>query len=74
MKQVDFGDVDLSMSQFDNCDLEEAVFNRSIIEKADFRTARNYRIDPEQNKVKQAKFSALGLAGLLDKYNLIIEH
>jgi len=73
LKQVDFGEVDLSGSVFHNCDLEDAVFNRSNLEKTDFRTVRNFQIDPEQNKMKQAIFSVVNLAGLLGKYNLRVE-
>jgi len=73
LKQVDFGETDLSMAVFKNCDLALASFVRTNLEKTDFRTARNYSLDPEQNKVKGAKFSHLGLAGLLYKYRLDIE-
>ena len=73
IKEADFAEVDLSMSMFDNCDLLNASFVRTNLEKTDFRTARNYSIDPEMNRMKNAKFSNLGLAGLLYKYNLDIE-
>jgi len=73
IKEVDFAEVDLSMSIFDNCDLLNASFVRTNLEKTDFRSARNYSIDPEMNRMKNAKFSNLGLAGLLYKYNLDIE-
>jgi hypothetical protein len=43
------------------------------LEKADIRTSHNYTIDPEKNKVKKAKFSIHGIAGLLDKYDIEIE-
>jgi fluoroquinolone resistance protein len=43
------------------------------IEKADFRTAYNYHLDPESNRLKGAKFSFHGLPGLLGKYGLEIE-
>jgi fluoroquinolone resistance protein len=58
---------------FDNCDLTRATFDRSVLEKADFRTSYNYSIDPENNKIKKAKFSLLGVSGLLDKYDIAIE-
>jgi len=31
------------------------------------------RIDPELNRIKKAKFSQSGLAGLLEKYDLEID-
>lgn len=73
LRDVDFTECDLTSAVFDECDLANATFERTIIEKADFRTAFNYSIDPESNKVKKARFSTAGLAGLLDKYDINIE-
>ncbi|WP_373542362.1 pentapeptide repeat-containing protein [Chamaesiphon sp.] len=64
---------DLSSSVFDNCDLTRTIFARTILEKADFRNSFNYSIDPELNRIKKAKFSQSGIAGLLDKYDIEIE-
>jgi hypothetical protein len=33
----------------------------------------HYCIDPESNKIKKARFSMYGLAGLLSKYNIVID-
>ena len=73
LKEIDFSESDLSMAAFNNCDLLNASFVRTMLEKTDFRTAINYSFDPELNKVKKAKFSVAGIAGLLSKYNLDIE-
>ena len=73
IKEVDFVEADLSMSIFKNCDLLDTTFMRTILEKVDFRTAKNYSFDPEINKIKKAKFSYLGIAGLLAKYDIDIE-
>jgi fluoroquinolone resistance protein len=73
LKETDFTETDLSMAVFKNCDLMNASFVNAILEKADFRTARNYALDPELNKIKKAKFSFPGVAGLLVKYNIDIE-
>lgn len=73
MKEVDFSGVDLSMSVFENCDLLGTVFKYANLEKVDFRTSYNYAFDPEVNKIKQARFSYSGIAGLLGKYNIDIE-
>lgn len=72
LKDVDFSQVDLSAAVFENCDLHGACFSNSILEKTDFRTATNFAIDPEGNKIKKAKFSESNLAGLLVKYDLDI--
>jgi fluoroquinolone resistance protein len=71
--EVDFTECDLGCSVFDKCDLTRTIFERTILERADFRTAFNYSIDPELNRIKKAKFSQSGIAGLLDKYDLEIE-
>jgi uncharacterized protein YjbI with pentapeptide repeats len=58
---------------FDNCNLTGAAFDNTTLEKADFRTAHNYSVDPERNRVKKARFSIQGLAGLLNRYDIEIE-
>jgi len=71
--QADFTETDLSNSVFDNCDLFRTTFENTILEKTDFLTAYNYSIDPELNRIKKAKFSMAGIAGLLDKYDIEIK-
>jgi len=73
LKEVDFAEADLSNATFINSDLTTAIFDNTNLEKADLRTAYNYTIDPERNKLKKAKLSVSGLCGLLEKYDLIIE-
>jgi fluoroquinolone resistance protein len=73
VKNVDFTEADLSQGTFDQCDLQDAVFIQSILEKTDFRTARNYAFDPESNRMKKAMFSLPDVVGLLAKYNIVIE-
>ncbi len=73
LQEVDFTEADLTGSVFDNCDLTGAIFDNTIIEKADFRTSYNYSINPENNRIKKAKFSITGIAGLLDKYDIEVE-
>jgi fluoroquinolone resistance protein len=71
-QETDFTECDLHSALFRNCDLGRAVFFHTILEKADLSTSWNYTLDPEENKIKKAKFSREGLAGLLDKYELEI--
>jgi len=73
LQETDFTEADLTGSVFDNCNLAHAIFDHSILEKADFRTAYNYSIEPELNKIKKAKFALSGVAGLLDKFDIYIE-
>jgi uncharacterized protein YjbI with pentapeptide repeats len=73
LQEVDFAACGLTSAVFENCDLSGAVFENTDIEKADFRTSYNYSIDPEINRITKARFSILGVSGLLEKYNIIIE-
>ena len=73
LQEADFSESDLSGAQFDNCDMFQSIFDHTILEKADFRTAYNYAIDPENNKIRKAKFSVQNIAGLLTKYDIEIE-
>lgn len=73
LQETDFAETDLTGSLFDNCNLLQAIFDQTILEKVDFRTSYNYSIDPELNRIKNAKFSLSGVCGLLDKYNIEIE-
>jgi fluoroquinolone resistance protein len=73
IKDADFTETDLSMASFTNCDLMNTVFTGTILEKTDFRTAKNYAFDPELNKIRKAKFSLAGIPGLLLKYNIDID-
>ncbi|MES2005049.1 MAG: pentapeptide repeat-containing protein [Bacteroidota bacterium] len=70
---VDFTEADLTDAVFDNCDLAMASFDNTVLLKTNFITSYNFSIDPERNRMKKAKFPASGLAGLLHKYDLIIE-
>jgi len=73
LQESDFTTADLTGAKFDNCDLRGAQFENCILEKSDFRTAFNYSFDPELNRIKGAKFSREGIAGLLSKYDITIE-
>jgi fluoroquinolone resistance protein len=71
--EADFTETDLKYSIFINCDLLRTLFKNTSLEGADFRTSFNYSIDPESNRIKKAKFSLMGIAGLLDRYDIDIE-
>jgi fluoroquinolone resistance protein len=53
--------------------LPRAVFDGTNLEGADLRSAYHFNIDPEKNRVKKARFSFNNVAGLLDKYGILIE-
>lgn len=70
MVEADFTDANLIKGNFEGCDLSRATFSNTNLQSADFRTAINYSIDPETNKISKAKFSIVGVLGLLDKYDI----
>jgi len=73
MQDVEFAEADLTNVSFLNCDLHRANFEHTILEGADLRSAYNFSIDPEVNKIKKARFAQDNLSGLLHKYNLRID-
>lgn len=73
MKEVSFIGTNLTNASFENCNLDNAIFNDTQLAGTDFRTAYNYKIDPEFNPMRKAKFSTQGIVGLLDKYDIKIE-
>jgi uncharacterized protein YjbI with pentapeptide repeats len=73
LEGTDFTDADLTSTLFEHCDLAQALFDQTILEKVDFRSSNNYAIDPERNRIKKAKFSLMGISGLLGKYDIEIE-
>ena len=73
LKEVDFTETNLSLSTLLNCDLQRATFRQTNLDKADFRTAFNYSFDPGLNNVKKTKFSSIGIKGLLEHFDIIIE-
>ncbi len=73
LQEVDFTEADLSNSIFENCELSGAIFENTNLEGADFRSAMNYNLNPEINKISKAKFSNSNLSGLLAKYDIKIE-
>ena len=73
LKEVTFTGSNLSHAIFNNCNLAGAIFNNTQLMGADFTSAYHYKIDPEYNPMKKAKFSTQGILGLLEKYDIKIE-
>lgn len=72
-QDVDFSEAVINGAILDNCDLLNAVFDRTNLEKCDLSTAYNYSINPENKNIKKAKFSLNGLPGLLNNYDIVIQ-
>ena len=73
LHEIDFTETNLNGAVFDHCDLSNSIFDGTKLEKADLRSAYNYSIDPERNRLKKAKFSLSGVIGLLDKHDIQID-
>ena len=71
--EVDFSESNLTKAIFENCDLSDTMFDSTILVNSDFRTASNFTLDPDKNKLKNAKFSRNNIHGLLTKHQIIIE-
>jgi uncharacterized protein YjbI with pentapeptide repeats len=72
LQEVDFTETDLTESLFEQCDFQSTIFDNTILEKADLSGSYNFSINPNQNRIKQAKFSRTELAGLLDSFHINI--
>ena len=73
LTEAEFLECDLREASFKNCDLLRTGFIQCDLSDSDFRTALNYVIDPEKNRIAGAKFSYPGVLGLLEKYDIIVE-
>ncbi|MFK8060621.1 MAG: pentapeptide repeat-containing protein, partial [Polaribacter sp.] len=73
LEEVDFTETNLTSVVLDNCDLKNTIFDSTNIEKSDFRSSFNFEMNPEENRLKGAKFSRNSVDGLLSKYKIIIE-
>jgi len=73
IKEASLFETNLISSNFENCDLTDTIFDRCDLSKADFRTANNYNINPNDNIIKKAQFSYPGILGLLNGFDIDID-
>lgn len=69
---VDFREADLTRADFAGTDLSESLFSKTNLTEADLSSARNYHIPPEQNILKQAKFSLPEAMALLYSMDIVL--
>jgi uncharacterized protein YjbI with pentapeptide repeats len=72
LAEADFTEANLSNSDFKGSDLHGAIFDSTNLENADLSEAFHYHIDPDNNRIRKAKFSIPGIIGLLAKYDIEI--
>ncbi len=73
LEEVDFVETNLTEAKFNDCDLSGAVFENSVLNKADLRTSHSYIVDPEINQISKMRVSSAGLPGLVSKHDLRID-
>ena len=73
LMEADFSEAHLKGASFAGCNLDRTLFDSSYLQDVDFRTARLLVIDPNNNKVRGAQFSAENALGLLAHLNIKIE-
>ena len=72
-RKTDFVNANLAKSDFRDSDLQASKFQNTNLENANLVGAKNYYIDPTQNKLKKAKFSSPGVLSLLAGFEIEIE-
>jgi fluoroquinolone resistance protein len=72
-REVDFTEARLQRACFTGTDLAGARFSRTDLREANFVSAKNYAIDPTQNKVKKARFALPEVIGLLAAFDVVVE-
>ena len=69
----DFFNTNLMKANFEGSNLEGTRFDSCNLNEASFKNTKNYQIDINRNKVKNAKFSFPEVISLLDVFNIKIE-
>ena len=66
----DLRDARFEACVFEGVDLTGALFGQTKLAGADFRTATGWRILPDQNRIRGAKFRRDDLSGLVECWDL----
>lgn len=60
-----FSGADCRKTTWSGCRMRDVVFHRTDLREADFRGAKDWYVDPAQNRVKGARFDPTDLSGLV---------
>jgi uncharacterized protein YjbI with pentapeptide repeats len=71
--ECDFKEVDLTEANFAGSVFRDTLFHQANLQKADFRSAQNYSIDPRNNNVNKARFAQPDVLGLLAPFGILVE-
>jgi fluoroquinolone resistance protein len=71
--EADFREADLTGAVFSQTDLQGSLFMDTCLTRADFRSARNYYIDPTKNSVSEARFTLPEAISLLDALDIKLD-
>ncbi len=72
LTEADLTTCNLKKAQFIDCNLDRAIISHCNLEEADFSTAFNFIINPNDNRMKKAKFSLQNLPGLVAVFDVKI--
>ena len=73
LESVDFSESNLKSCQFNSCDFKNATFYRTNLQHAYLYSSYNFILDPSQNDLTKAVFSAENCKGLLHPFKVIIK-
>jgi len=73
LRGCDFQNTHLVGAAFDGSTFAETLFHSCDLEKASFRGARGYSIDPRANKIAKAVFSVPEVISLIESFGIVIE-
>jgi uncharacterized protein YjbI with pentapeptide repeats len=73
LKEAHFIKCELTGAIIKTCNLELTKFAENNLTGVDFSTSYNIQMDPDDNKLRKAKFSLYNLPGLLTKHGIVIE-
>ena len=73
LKRFHFEECSMQECHMENISFDKTQFRGCDLRKADFRGAVGYVIDPQQNKLREARFSFPEVICLLDGLGISIE-
>lgn len=73
LSACDFSGADARNVDWSGSKLTEVIFHRSDLREGDFRTAIEWNIDPQENRVRDARFASNNLEGLVGRMGIRLD-